>query len=145
MNNKDEGQGYSLIADVALIHDRKVLLVKYKDPEEFDGQTGWFLPDASIEYLEHPEKAAARLLKEQLGLQAAPIVLDHIESFRGNDGSWHLAFHYRSTFTQAPTLKPSKTIASKQWFPLDQLPPKDETAHHGWANAILNKMEVKQA
>jgi hypothetical protein len=49
---------------VALIHDRKSLWVKYKDPEAHDGQSGWFLPDSSVEYLEHPDKAAHRLVAE---------------------------------------------------------------------------------
>ena len=138
--SKEEQQGFTLIADVALIHDQKVLLVKYKDPEAYDGQSDWFLPDASIRYLEHPEKAAVRLLKEQLGLQPLPIGLDHMESFRGNDGSWHLAFHYKATLAQDPLLKTSEVIAAKQWFGLGQLPPKDEVAHHGWANTILKKM-----
>ncbi|MEX1143616.1 MAG: NUDIX domain-containing protein [Anaerolineales bacterium] len=139
--NQDEKQEFSLIADVALLHERKVLLVKYQDVEEFDGQTGWFLPDAAIRYLEHPEKAATRLLREQLGLEPIPLELDHIESFRGRDGSWHLAFHYRSALKKAPTLAASKVIAAQEWFSLDQLPSKDSVAHHGWALSVLQNME----
>ena len=136
----DEQNAYTLIADVALIYDRSVLLVKYKDPDGYDGQTGWFIPDASIKYLEHPDKAATRLLKEQLGLEIHRLVLDHIESFQGNDGSWHLAFHYKVELEHTPQLKASDAIANHQWFPIDQLPPKDEVAHHGWANTILKKI-----
>jgi hypothetical protein len=46
--NQAKKQEFTLIADVAMFHERKVLLVKYQDVEEFDGQTGWFLPDAAI-------------------------------------------------------------------------------------------------
>ena len=35
-----------------------------------------------------------------------------------------------------------KAIAALQWFPLDNLPPKEEVAHHGWANLILKKMKI---
>ncbi|MEX2144472.1 MAG: NUDIX domain-containing protein [Anaerolineales bacterium] len=135
-----EGNVYTLIADVALIQGRSVLLVKYKDSSAYDGQTGWFLPDASIKYLEHPDRAAARLLKQQLGLIVQAPELDHIESFRGNDGSWHLAFHYKVEMEQPPKVEPGEAIAFQQWFPLEQLPSKDQVAHHGWANSILNKM-----
>jgi len=110
---------------VALIHDRKTLLVKYKDPEAHDGQSGWFLPDSSIKYLEHPDKAAHRLLKEQLGLQKILLVLDHIESFRGNDGSWHLGFHYKAHLEETPALETNEAIAAQRW-----------------ANLILKKMKI---
>ena len=135
----DKENGYSLIADVALFKGRSVLLVKYKDPEAYDGQTGWFLPDASIKYLEHPDNAAKRLLRDQLGLDKASPKLDHIESFRGNDGSWHLSFHYRSAIEVEFT--PGEDIAEAKWFPLDALPPKDDVAHHGWALTTLKKMQ----
>jgi len=139
--NQTVKQEFTLIADVALLHERKVLLVKYQDVKEFEGQTGWFLPDSAIRYLEHPEKAATRLLKEQLGLEPIPLDLDHIESFRGQDGSWHLAFHYRSALKNAPTLAVGAVIAAQEWFSLDQLPSKDNVAHHGWALSVLKKMD----
>jgi len=130
---------FSLIADVALFHNQSVLLVKYRDAEAYDGQMGWFLPDASIKYLEHPEKAAARLLHDQLGLDKVSIKLDHIESFKGNDGSWHLAFHYRGNI-ENPAVTQGKDVAESNWFPLSSLPSKDDLAHHGWALSILKKM-----
>jgi len=109
-----EEKGYTLIADVAAFANSSVLFVKYADPEAYDGQTGWFLPDASLKYLEHPDKAAGRILKEQLGLD---VVVNHIESFRGNYASWHLSFHYKIDLNDRPILKPSKLIGASQWFP----------------------------
>jgi ADP-ribose pyrophosphatase YjhB (NUDIX family) len=135
----DEEKGYSLIADVALFKDRSVLFVKYKDSDAYDGQTGWFLPDASIKYLEHPDKAANRLLHEQVGLDKVSPKLDHIESFRGNDAFWHLSFHYRSEIGKLD-LTPGEDVAEAKWFPLDALPAKDKVAHHGWALTTLRKM-----
>lgn len=140
----DEEKGYSLIADVALFSEGEVLLVKYSDPQGFDGQTGWFIPDSSIKYLEHPDKAALRLLKEQVALENVQPHLDHIESFRGNDGSWHLTFHFMAVLGGKPKIEPSKDVAQIQWFPLDALPEKDKVAHHGWALTTISKMQHKE-
>ncbi len=137
-------KGHTLIADAALFAQGAVLLVKYADPDGFDGQTGWFLPDTSLKYLEHPDKAVARLLKEQLGLEQIEAKLDHIESFRGNDESWHLSFHYKTELDAKPTMKPSKRIGAAQWFPLNALPAKEEVAHHGWSLNTLKKMQEKE-
>lgn len=139
-----EEKGYSLIADVALFFEGGVLLVKYSDPEGFDGQSGWFIPDSSIKYLEHPYKAALRLLKDQLSLENVQPHLDHIESFRGNDGSWHLTFHYKAVLGGKPKMEPSKDVGSTQWFQLEALPGKDEVAHHGWALTTISKMQHKE-
>ncbi len=135
-----EEKGYTLIADVALFAESAVLLVKYADSANFDGQPGWFLPDTSLKYLEHPDKAVGRLLKEQLGLEQVEPKLDHIESFRGNDESWHLSFHYRAELDAKPNIKPSMLIGATQWFPLNALPAKEEVAHHGWSLNTLKKM-----
>jgi len=35
---------HSLIADVALLAEGEVLLVRYKDVNKYDHQKGWFLP-----------------------------------------------------------------------------------------------------
>jgi ADP-ribose pyrophosphatase YjhB (NUDIX family) len=139
-----ETKGYSLIADVALFSEGEVLLVKYSNPDGFDGQTGWFIPDSSIKYLEHPDKAALRLLKDQLSLGNVQPHLDHIESFRGNDSSWHLTFHYKAVLGGKPKMGPSNDVGSAQWFQLDALPAKNEVAHHGWALTTLNKMQNKE-
>jgi hypothetical protein len=43
---------------------------------------------------------------------------------------------------ETPALETNEAIAAQQWFPLDNLPPKEEVAHHGWANLILKKMKI---
>jgi ADP-ribose pyrophosphatase YjhB (NUDIX family) len=139
-----EAKGYSLIADVALFSEGGVLLVKYSDPIGFDGQTGWFIPDSSIKYLEHPDAASLRLLKDQLALEHVQPHLDHMESFRGNDGSWHLTFHYKAVLGGKPKIEPSKDVASAEWFQLETLPAIDEVAHHGWALTTITKMQHKE-
>ncbi|MEX1246942.1 MAG: NUDIX domain-containing protein [Anaerolineales bacterium] len=140
MNTSDE-KGYSLIVDVALLIKGEVLLLKYGDPEAHDGQPGWFIPDDSIKYLEHPEQAAQRVLHEQLGLEGMDPVLDHIESFAGNNGSWHLAFHYKIELDAQPKIKQGKPVSATKWFNLNSLPQREEVAHHGWALNILKKIQ----
>ena len=131
---------HSLIADVALVSRGKVLLVRYKDTNRYDHQSGWFLPDDSIRHLEHPDRAARRILEEQLGVNDVEPKLDHLESFKGNDGSWHLPFHYLADLSEAPKVEPSDDIAKAEWFPLNRLPQKAQVAHHGWALTILARM-----
>lgn len=110
---------HSLIADVAVVADGKVLLVKCADTNRYDHQAGWFLPDDSVRHLEHPERAAVRIAKEQLGLDVRGVRMSHIESFKGNDGSWHMPFHFVADFDRAQTIAPSSEIAAAHWFGLD--------------------------
>lgn len=131
---------HSLIADVALLAEGKVLLVCYKDINKYDHQRGWFLPDDALNHLEHPEEGAKRILKEQVRLPIARPALHHIESFKGNDGSWHLAFHYKLELPKIPKLAPSADIEKAEWFDLRNLPPRSEVAHHGWALGAIRKI-----
>ncbi|MFQ5933909.1 MAG: NUDIX hydrolase, partial [Dehalococcoidia bacterium] len=124
---------HKLVADAAVFADGKVLLVKYTDINKYDHQRGWFLPDDLMNNLEHPERAAKRILKEQVGLSLSEINLSHIESFKGNDGTWHLTFHYRVDLDETPDLAPSSDVAKAEWFSLDNLPDQSDVAHHGWA------------
>jgi len=134
---------HTLIADVILLAEGQVLLVKYKEAEKYDKETGWFLPNDSLSEFEHPQDCARRVLKEQLGLTHIELHLSHIESFKGNDGSWHLAFHYKAELEKKPAITLSDQIEVAQWFPLDQLPDRSEVAHHGWARVIV-KAALKQ-
>lgn len=132
-----------LIADVALFAEGEVLLLKYSDVEKYDHQTGWFLPDDSLKEFEHPDDAAIRILHGQLKIVNVQVQLDNIESFQGNDKTWHLVFHYKSKFPEAPDIIQGDNVEFYDWFPLNNLPDKNEVAHHGWAlttiQNILNK------
>src|SRR5205085_221376 len=56
-----------LVADVAVVAEGEVLLVRYANTAKYDGQTGWFLPDDFLAHLEHPDDAARRIVREQTG------------------------------------------------------------------------------
>ncbi|MDP9296720.1 MAG: NUDIX domain-containing protein [Actinomycetota bacterium] len=135
-----ECRAHSLIADVALMANDSVLMVGYTDVEQYDGETGWFLPNDEMQRLEHPGLAALRIAREQLGLELKPARLGVIESFQGNSGTWHLSFHYVAELPSIPDITTSHLIETAQWFPLAKLPPRPEVAHHGWALTILEKI-----
>jgi ADP-ribose pyrophosphatase YjhB (NUDIX family) len=132
----DEVGRIKLVADVAVFVGDRVLLVRYKDTRKYDGQAGWFLPDDYLHRLEHPEAAAQRILKEQIGLQGPGLKLGLIESFEGN-GAWHLIFHYVGRLGTQVDVNPGPNIAAAEWFPLGRLPERSTMAHDGWAADVL--------
>jgi len=129
-----------LIADVAVFAQSKVLLVNYKDTNKYDHQRGLFLPDDNVGHGEHPDNVALRILREQLNLDGTEMKLHHIESFSGNDKSWHLVFHYEMYAENINLIQPSGEIQSAQWFSPDALPDDKEIAHHGWAKQTIKKI-----
>ena len=124
-----------LIATATVIAGDEVLLVKYAQMP--DHQRGWFMPHDLLERLEHPRDAAARALRQQLGVEVASLPLRQIESFRGRDGTWHMSFHYLARLSGKPELRTSDDLAAAQWFRRDALPPRDEVSHHGWALDVM--------
>lgn len=138
-----ENQKVKHVTDVALFSGSKTLLVKYTDTNKYDLQSGWFIPDDLIQFAEHPEDAAVRILKEQLGIENIEPKLGFIESFTGGDKSWHLVFHYYINTDPDIKLTPVKDIEELKWFETANLPDKKDVAHHGWAiytiGELLNK------
>ncbi len=134
---------HKLIADVAVFSGSNVGLVRYSSG--YDGQTGWFLPDDELKHLEHPDDAARRILAGQLGLSDVTARLDHIESFKGNDRSWHLVFHFVTELDEQNTLAPSSDLSDFAWFPVAALPERHDVAHHGWALDVIRKILVNQS
>lgn len=132
-----------LVTDVAVFQDNKVLLVRYKNVNKYDHQQGWFLPDDLLQNFEHPEFAAKRILQEQLGIKSDTLELKHIESFKGNDGSWHIVFHFKLNLTEESALKLSQDVDEAKWFEIGKLPDRSEIAHHGWATATISRILKK--
>ncbi len=133
---------HKLIADVAVFSRSDVALVRYSSG--YDRQTGWFLPDDELQHLEHPDDAARRILAGQLGLNSALPRLDHIESFKGNDASWHLVFHFVVEVDEPGKIAPSSNLADLAWFPVDRLPEREAIAHHGWALDVIQTILANQ-
>jgi len=130
---------HKLVADVCLIEAGRVLFASYMNTDAYDGEAGWFLPDDFLRHTEHPQDAAKRILEDQAGVSAASLRLGHIESFEGH-GYWHLIFHYAASATGHRSLTPGRNVRELNWFPLDQLPPAEQVAHHGWALETLKQI-----
>jgi len=135
-----DDQKIKLIADATLLSNDKVLLVTYKDTGKYDGEPGWFLPDDLVQFNEHPEDAAKRLLNEQLGFITGNLKIDHMESFIGNDKTWHLIFHYYLQMDSLPKMLPTGNIDKWDWFDFYKLPDDKDIAHRGWARFTIEKI-----
>jgi len=127
---------HTMVAHVAALHHSSALLVKYSMGP--DGQQGWFLPNDDLRYLEHPDQAAKRILKQQVAIEDATLKLVEIESFLGNNKTWHMIFDYLA-FPRTMNVLAGKGIAEAKWFEIDKLPPAEEFAHHGWGRTVLVK------
>ncbi len=129
-----------LVADVALFRGNDVLLTRYRNPEAYDSQPGWFLPNDLLRDGEDPEDAARRVLRDQLGISEVPVRIAFAESFTGRDRSWHLALHYTASGDDELELHVADQLAKPQWFPVEDLPPRSEVAHGGWALSTLARI-----
>jgi ADP-ribose pyrophosphatase YjhB (NUDIX family) len=129
-----------VIVNLALFAEGRTCFVKYADMP--DHQKGWFVPHVALTEAEDPMEACKKIAREQLGIntdEIQPQVKD-IQSFTGNDGSWHLSFDYVLQLPQAQQASPATHVAKLEWFPISQLPERVEVAHHGWGLDIVEKM-----
>ena len=74
----------------------------------------------------------------------ATLKLAEIESFVGNNQTWHLIFDYLA-FTRTMSTSPGKAVAELRWFEIDKLPPAEDFAHHGWGRTVLVKHALGKA
>src|SRR3989442_15944209 len=119
---------HKLVTDIAVLADRQVLLVRYKDTRSYDGQQGGFLPDDYLMFVEHPDEAAARILREQGGVAAPRITLDHIESFGGGPAARGLIFPSKRAPRGAPPVAARAQGPAAPGFPPHAPPAPPEMA-----------------
>ncbi len=123
---------------MAVLHHNSALLVKYSDSSQYDNQPGWFLPNDALRHAEHPETGVRRILREQVGIENATLKLVEVESFIGDNESWHLIFDYLAFPTSTKVTK-GEGVADAKWVEIDKLPGPGEFAHRGWGRAVLLK------
>jgi len=105
-------------AQVALLHEGKVLLVRHSY------KPGWHLPGGGIDPPETPENALTRELREEVAitLTSPPTLLGIFPNpLVQARGDYVVAF-LATAFTEIPNSKRSWEIAEVKWFPLQQLP-----------------------
>ncbi len=129
---------HTIVAHVAVLHHNSALLVKYSDTSQYDNQPGWFLPNDELRHVEHPEAGSKRILKEQVGVENATFKLVDVESFIGDNKTWHLSFDYLA-FPASMKVSRGPGVAEAKWFEMDKLPGLEEFAHRGWGRAVLLK------
>jgi ADP-ribose pyrophosphatase YjhB (NUDIX family) len=83
-----------LVVDVAVVDGSSVLMTRYRDPGAYDGQRGLFLPNDLLLDREDPEDAAARILRDQRGIDGSSPEFGFAESFTGRNRTCHLVLHY---------------------------------------------------
>lgn len=121
---------HALIADVVVLADSAVLLVRPHDPPD---RPGWRLPGEPLRHGEHPQACAARVLQDQLGLAPDWLELAEVESLPGEP--WHLFFHYKCEAAQAPA--PGPAIAEARFFQIEHLP---DTARGPWEREVIYRV-----
>ncbi len=129
-----------LIVDITLLKDDEMLLVRYKNKNKYDHQSGWFLPDDLLQELEHPDDAAKRIIFEQLGISLNEVKISFVESFIGNDKSWHIVLHYVTEIKGDVSAVPTIEIQEYKWFNIKDLPEKKDIAHQGWAKYTIEEI-----
>jgi ADP-ribose pyrophosphatase YjhB (NUDIX family) len=131
-----------LVTHVAVLHHNSALLVRYG--KGHDRQQGWFLPNDDLRHPEHPDQAAKRILNEHVGIEDASLKLVEIESFVGDNETWHLIFDYLA-FPRSMKVSTGAIVSEAKWFEIDKLPSAEEFAHHGWGKAVLLKHALAKA
>jgi hypothetical protein len=81
-----------------------------------------------------------RILKEQLNMSVGKVTLGFIESFKRNDGGWHMSLHYKAEPEKPPENASSPELLAADWFSVDRLPERSEVAHHGWALTTIREL-----
>lgn len=120
-----------VIAYVEILKEGQVLLVEYRTPPNPE-KPGWWIPAPELEYGEHPEDCALRVLKE-FGLEGLELALRDVESFV-MPGGWHLIFHYKAE--SARDIATSDAIVKHGWFGVQDLPEASTFAHGNWEREV---------
>ena len=127
---------HQLVADVTLLHENRVLMIRTNSGPPPEGHDGWYLPDDYVGDLEHPDDAARRILEEQADTSPEYVKLSHIDSYVADDGAWNLAFHYVAHVSAAGDIE-SEDAQEICWFELGALPESSEVANLGRPLAVV--------
>jgi ADP-ribose pyrophosphatase YjhB (NUDIX family) len=124
---------HTLLVDVVVMFDSGVLLIRPTQPPA--GRPGWWLPGGPLRHGEHPEEAARRYLREQVGLEPEWLDLAEVESIPGDN--WRLIFHYSCDAPADP--QPGPEVAEARFFQIEHLP---ELAHGEWEREVIFRVMV---
>jgi ADP-ribose pyrophosphatase YjhB (NUDIX family) len=133
---KELAMHIKVIVNLLLLSDEgKIAFVRYRSAP--DNQSGVMLPSAIVEPGASIAGVPGEIMREQLGLELIPVKIADVDSFVGNDGSWHLAVTYKVK-VPAANFDPPDFVDEACWLS----PPAYENrtlAHSGWTRAIIKR------
>ena len=127
-------------ASVLIENDKGEILLTRRAIEPLKGY--WDTAGGFCEEDEHPEDAARREIKEELGVDIELTGLIGIFMDRyGDSGDWTINLHYSGRI-KGGDIKPADDIDGYEWFPIERLP---EVAFKSgqWALDALKKLRAK--
>ena len=130
-------QNVKLISTLSAFAGNETPYVRYQNPP--DSEAYWFLPNDVLHDQEDPYEGARRVAKEQLGLDVKALELFDVDSFVGNDNSWHLALHFRTDIPDKSGVTRGQGVTDLSWHHVGNLRPQTEIAHKGWYNGIMQR------
>ena len=107
-------------ASVLIENDKGEILLTRRAIEPLKGY--WDTAGGFCEEDEHPEDAARREIKEELGIDIEltgliGIFMDHY----GDDGDWTINMHFSGRI-KGGEIQPADDIDDYQWFPIERFP-----------------------
>ena len=127
-------------ASVLIENDKGEILLTRRAIEPLKGY--WDTAGGFCEEDEHPEDAAKREIKEELGVEVELTGLVGIFMDRyGDNGDWTINLHYSGRI-KGGDIKPADDIDGYEWFSIDRLP-KVAFASGQFALDALKKLRAK--
>ena len=127
-------------ASVLIENDKGEILLTRRAIEPLKGY--WDTAGGFCEEDEHPEDAARREIKEELGVEVELTGLIGIFMDRyGDSGDWTINLHYSGRI-KGVEIKPADDIDGYEWFSIDRLP-KVAFASGQFALDALKKLRAK--
>jgi ADP-ribose pyrophosphatase YjhB (NUDIX family) len=129
---------HQLIADVTLMCENNILMMRTRSGVVSEDHDGWYLPDDYVGDLEHPDSAARRILEEQTNVSVDSVRLSHFDSFVAGDGTWNLAFHYTAHVEAVEDVGTDDSLEF-HWFNMADMPEPSEVSNFGRPLAVINR------
>ena len=117
---KEKYEKFHIGINIFVVRNKKLLLGKRKNVY---GAKTWGLPGGHLEYGEGMKEAAARELKEEVGLEASELSFAGlINDVREDEHYLQVGFSAKDTGNKDPILKEPERCYEWKWFDLDNLP-----------------------
>jgi hypothetical protein len=127
-----------VIVNLMLSHGQSILFVRYSSMP--DQQAGLLLPSAVVAVGGQVQDVPIEIMREQLGIPAIATRIKDVDSFVGQDGTWHIALTFSGDIASTD-LKLAEVISEACWLS----PPsfgERKLAHSAWTRSIIKRALV---